>query len=125
MISEKNYKRMATEALEIIKLYPDDIKDKIPSKLIEELERNRQPDLKVSLDKDKKLHEQDVCDETLVMMYMIYRNYIAAPEDKARFDEILERFDKETREQYDPANLFKKDENKQDHNLNSSHQDRE
>lgn len=125
MISEKNYKRMATEVLEIIKLYPEDAKDKIPSKLIEELERNRQPDLKVSLDKDKKLHEQDVCDETLVMMYMIYRNYIAAPEDKARFDEILERFDKETREKYDPANLFKKPEDKQGPNSNGSSKDRE
>lgn len=125
MISEKNYKRMATEVLEVIKLYPEDTRDKIPSKLVEELERNRLLDLKVSLDKDKKLHEQDVCDETLVMMYMIYRNYIAAPEEKARFDEILERFDKETREKYDPANLFKKQEDKQDPSLNNSHQDRE
>ena len=125
MISEENYKRMATEVLEIIKLYPNDTKDKIPSKLIEELEKNRLADLKVSLDKDKKLHEQDVCDETLVMMYMIYRNYIAAPEDKARFDEILEKFDKQTREQYDPANLFKKPEDKHDEGSNGSHQDRE
>ena len=41
MISEKNYKRMATEVLEIINLYPKDTRDKIPSKIIEELERNR------------------------------------------------------------------------------------
>lgn len=125
MISESNYKRMATEVLEIIKLYPDDIKDKIPSKLIDEFEKNRLPDLKVTLDKSKKLHEQDVCDETLVMVYMIYRNYVASAEDKARFDEILERFDKKTREQYDPANLFKKPEDKSEPSLNSSHQNRE
>lgn len=124
MISEKNYKRMATEVLEIIKLYPEDTRDKIPSKLIEELERYRLSDLKVSLDKDKKLHEQNVCDETLVMMYMIYRNYIADPEEKARFDEILEKFDKQTREQYDPAKLFEKPENKQEPRSNTLHQDR-
>ena len=124
MISEKNFKRMATEVLEIIKLYPEDVKCKIPSKLIEELERNRQLNLKVSLDKDKKLYEQDVCDETLVMMYMIYRNYIATPEDKARFDEILERFDEETREKYDPANLFKKPKDRPVPNPNGSSKDR-
>ena len=125
MISEKNYKRMATEVLEIINLYPKDTRDKIPSKIIEELERNRLLDFKVSLDKDKKIHEQDVCDETLVMMYMIYRNYIAAPADKARFDEILERFDKQTREQYDPAKLFEKPENRQEPDSKGSHKDRE
>ena len=125
MISESNYKRMATEVLAIIKLYPEEIRDKIPAKLIEELKKNRLSDLKVSLYKDKKLHEQDVCDETLVMMYMIYRNYIATPEDKARFDEILERFDKQTREQYDPAKLFEKPENKQSPSSNGSHQDRQ
>ena len=77
MISEQNYKRMATEVLEIINLYPEETKDKIPSKLIAELEKNRLPDLKVVLDKNKKLHEQDICDESLVLIYMIYRNYIA------------------------------------------------
>jgi hypothetical protein len=125
MISEKNYKRMATEVLEIINLYPEDTRDKIPSKLIEELEKNRLSNLKVTLDKDKKLYEQDVCDETLVMMYMIYRNYIAAPEEKARFDEMLEKFDKQTREQYDPAKLFEKPVKKQEPNSSASHQDRE
>lgn len=108
MISESNYKRMATEVLEILSLYPEDTKEKIPHKLIEELEKNRIPGFEVHLDKNKKLHEQEICDETLVMIYMIYRNYIAEPTEKAHFDEILNKFDEETRKQYDPANLFKK-----------------
>ena len=107
MISESNYKRMATEVLEILKLYPEGTRGKIPAKLIAELEKNRLPDLKVKLDKDKKLHEQELCDETLVMVYMIYRNYIAGPDEKAYFDDILNKFDEETRKQYDPANIFK------------------
>ena len=34
MISERNYKRMATEVLEILKLYPEEMQDKVPEKLI-------------------------------------------------------------------------------------------
>lgn len=124
MISESNYRRMATEVLEIINLYPEDAKGKIPKKLIADFEKNRLPDLKVSLDTDKKLYEQEVCDETLVMMYMIYRNYIAGPEEKATFDEILEKFDKQTREQYDPSKLFDSNEQPQNIKPNNSQQDR-
>ena len=111
MISEKNYPRMVTEVLEILKLYPKDIQSRVPTKLISEFEKHKLIDLKVKLDESKKLYEQDVCDETLVMMYMIYRNYIAGPSEKAQFDEILKSFDKEIREKYDPAKIFKSDEN--------------
>ena len=106
MISEKNYQRMATEVLEIISLYPNNIKEKLPKKLIDKLEKDRLPNLKVKLDKTKKLYEQDVCDETLVLVYMIYRDYIAGPDEKKYFDNILKSFDEETKKQYDPVNLF-------------------
>lgn len=118
MISESNYKRMATEVLEIINVYPENIKEKIPAKLISEFEKNRLPNLQVNLDKNKKLHEQDICEETLVMIYMIYRNYIATPQEKASFDKILNKFDEETRKQYDPDNLFK------NNNEGTSHSER-
>ena len=123
MISEDNYKRMATEVLEIINLYPEKIKEKIPAKLISEFEKNRLPDLKVQLNKDKKLYEQDLCDETLVMVYMLYRNYIAEPEEKSHFDNILNKFDEETRKKYDPANLFKNNRS-EINNQDNTHQDR-
>ena len=97
---------MATEVLEIISLYPNNIKEKLPKKLIDKLEKDRLPNLKVKLDKTKKLYEQDVCDETLVLVYMIYRDYIAGPDEKKYFDNILKRFDEETKKQYDPVNLF-------------------
>ncbi len=107
MISENNFKRMSTEVLEILKLYPEKTKNKIPHKLIEELERNRLPNYEVKLDKNKKLYEQNICDETLVLTYMIYRSYIATPEERAKIDETLNKFDKETMEKYNPDNLFK------------------
>ena len=112
MIKESNFRRMATEVLAIVDLYPKSTRDKIPTQLIEELQRNKLPDLKVNLDKNKKLHEQDICEESLVMTYMIYRSYIASPEEQVLFDKILNKFDEETRKKYDPNNIFKKkDEN--------------
>lgn len=107
MIDEKNYRRMATEVLALIDIYPNSIKEKIPHKLIEELKRHRLPDLKVQLDESKKLYEQDVCDETVVMMYMIYRHYIGGSEEKEKFDQVLKGFDEQIRAQYNPDNLFK------------------
>ena len=107
MVNESNYKRMATEVLEILNIYPEQIRNKIPSKLINELQKHRIPDLQVNIDKNKKLYEQDVCEETLVMTYMIFRSYIATPEEKEAFDRILNQFDEETRKKYDPNNLFK------------------
>ena len=93
-------------------LYPKSTRDKIPAQLIEELQRNKLPDLKVNLDKNKKLHEQDICEESLVMTYMIYRSYIASPEEQVLFDKILNKFDEETRRKYDPNNIFKKKDEK-------------
>lgn len=112
MIKESNFRRMATEVLAIVDLYPKSTRDKIPAKLIEELQRNKLPDLKVNLDKNKKLYEQDICEESLVMTYMIYRSYIASPEEQVLFDKILNKFDEETRRKYDPNNIFKKKDEK-------------
>ncbi len=109
MIDNKNYRRMASEVLKILSIYPEDIRKKIPTSLIAEFEKNKLPDLNVNLDKNKKLYEQDICDETLVMMYIIYRNYIAEPQEKEKFDKILNEFDEEIRKKYDTNNLFKKD----------------
>lgn len=108
MINEKNYERMATEVLEIINLYPQKVKEKISKRLIEELEKHKLPNLDVKLDKNKKIYEQDICDESLVFIYMIYRDYIASPEEKANFDNILNKFDEEIKMKYNPDNLFKR-----------------
>lgn len=107
MISEKNYERMATEILEIINLYPQKVKEKIPERLIEELEKHKLSNLDVKLDKNKKIYEQDICDESLVFIYMIYRDYIASPEEKAKIDNIIDEFDEEIKMKYNPDNLFK------------------
>lgn len=112
MISEKNYERMATEVLEIINLYPKDTREKIPKRLISELEKHRLPNFNVKLNKNKKVYEQDICDESLVFIYMIYRDYIAGPEEKAYFDNILNKFDEEIRMKCNPDNLFKSKEEK-------------
>lgn len=126
MISENNFKRMSTEVLEILKLYPEKTKNKIPHKLIEELERNKLPNYEVKLDKNKKLHEQNICDETLVLTYMIYKSYIATVEERAKFDDILNKFDKETMEKYNPDNLFKNNRDTKDTNnsTGNSHSER-
>ena len=113
MIDEKNYKRMATEVLEILNLYPENIKEKIPAEIINELRKNKLVDLDVNLDKDKKLYEQDICDETLVMIYTLYRDYIASPQEKEKFNNILDEFDEETKKKYSPDNLFKKEAGKE------------
>ena len=120
MIQDSNFKRMSTEVLKILELYPKSIRDKIPSQLLAELQKNKLPDFKVKLDQNKKLYEQDICDESLVMIYMIYRNYIALPEEKVWFDKVLNKFDEETRKKYDPNNIFKRNDSKEKNTDSSS-----
>ena len=60
MIKESNFRRMATEVLAIVDLCPKSTRDKIPAKLIEELQRNKLPDLKVNLSRIKKTVDQTI-----------------------------------------------------------------
>lgn len=107
MILEKNYSTMCAEVLEILKYCPQSDIDKIPQKLIKSLEQNKTVNLNVYIDPNKGIFEQDVTNETIIMMFIIFRNWWATEEEKKEIDKILEENDLKYNELYSVENIFK------------------
>lgn len=108
MISEKNYNRMATEVLELLKSFPEEKVQKIPKSLLQLLESNKDSSHIPHIDSNKKLLEQDVCNETIILMYLIYRDFWASPEEKNKVNTILKSVEKNYNEKFSAENMFKK-----------------
>ena len=100
MVNNENYGRMAAEVLELLKYFPKKQVNKIPKSLIEQFKQGRDTSIEVIIDDSKKLFEQNVCDETQIMMYLIYRDFWATPKDKEKLNEILNIIDKDYKEKY-------------------------
>lgn len=108
MVLEKNYSTMCAEVLEILKHCPESDVNKIPKKLIDSLELNKELNTKVIINPDKGIFEQNVNTETIIMMFIIFRNYWATEEEKIEIDEILKENEIKYKELYSVENLFKK-----------------
>ena len=108
MVLEKNYSTMCAEVLEILKYCPESDVIKISKKLIESLELNKELNSKVIINPDKGIFEQNVSNETIIMMFIIFRNYWATEEEKNEIDEILKENEIKYKELYSVDNLFKK-----------------
>lgn len=105
------------ETIEIIMHMEDEMKEKIPQKLITFLNKNKIRDYKPSIDFSKNILEQDLLFETKSIIAVIYREYIATPNKKK---ELIEwdkknelKIEEEKRKKYNPDKIFKSDEKKE------------
>lgn len=89
MVQEKNFNKMCSEVLEILKCYPKEDIEKIPDKIINKLNENKDANHKVIIDPNKSIFDQPVLEETIIMMFLILRNYWSTPEEKKEIDDIL------------------------------------
>ena len=104
---DKNKFNMAcNETIEIIMHMEDEMKEKIPQKLITFLNKNKIRDYKPSIDFSKNILEQDLLFETKSIIAVIYREYIATPNKKK---ELIEwdkknelKIEEEKRKKYNP-----------------------
>ena len=66
---------------------------------------------KVNIDYTKSINEQELLQETRVVLSLIYRDYICSPEKRNTLIQVdkeeLARIENELREKYNPDNLFK------------------
>jgi len=108
MVLEKNYSTMCAEVLEILKYCPESDVNKIPKKLIESLELNKELNSRVIINPDKGIFEQNVSNETIIMIFIIFRNYWATEKEKKEKNEILKENEIKYKELYSVNNLFKK-----------------
>lgn len=102
-------KKALTEVYMIINMLPDEIRNKISKSFIEmcekEMETNYLPDIEMLLEEEK------IMSETVVILGMIYRDYICSSEEKEKLikeekEKMLNEI-KENEEKYSYENLFK------------------
>lgn len=107
MVKEKNFKLMCSEVLEILKYCPKSDVEKLPTKMINLFKQNKLEGANINIDPNKTIFEQNICEETLVTMCLIYRDYWATKEEKSELDKILKENQKKLNELYDYSNMFK------------------
>lgn len=107
MVKEKNFKLMCSEVLEILNYCPKSDVEKLPTKMINLFKQNQLEGANINIDPNKTIFEQNICEETLVTMCLIYRDYWATKEEKSELDKILKENQEKLNELYDYSNMFK------------------
>ena len=120
---EEKYKESFAEVSEIFKLMPESMVNKIPVGLRTIIENEKstiyKPDIKEPLEECK------LKDETIIIMALIYRDFLCSKEEKEKLlqrdAEGLKKAEEELHEKYDVDNIFKKNktvvEKKQEENV--------
>ena len=116
---KQEYKEAFTEVNEIIKMMPDELINKIPSKFRKMLEEERDEEYNPNI--QEPLEKQKLKNETIIILGLIYRDFLCSPDEKRRLQEkdamelqkMQKAIEEEIREKYNPDDIFKnKNENK-------------
>lgn len=110
---KQEYMEAFTEVNEIIKMMPEELVNKIPNKFREMIEEERYkeyvPNIQEPLEKCK------LKNETIIILGLIYRDFLCSPEERKRLQEkdakelaeVQKAIEKENREKYNPDDIFK------------------
>ena len=101
-----------SEVDEILDLLEDEYAKRIPEKIRTFIKEERDDEYKPIIDVDKPLLEQNISREAMVLLAVVYLNYLCDSEQEKQ--ELLNEFAKNEEEKnaleerYNPDNLFKK-----------------
>ena len=107
------YEEAFVEVDEILKMMPIDLISKIPMKFRQVISENKAKDYKIEI--KEPLEEEKLKEETVVILGLIYRDFLASPDEREELQlkdaEELKRIELEMKQQYDIDNVFKKRKN--------------
>lgn len=107
---ERAYEEAFTEVEEVIKLMPIDLVSKIPAQFRQTISENKATNYKVVI--KEPLEEQKLKKETIAILGLIYRDFLASPEEREQLQmkdaEELNKIEQRMQEQYDIENIFEK-----------------
>lgn len=107
---ERAYEEAFAEVDEILKIMPIDLLSKIPIKFRKLISENKTSNYKIDI--QEPLDEEKLKEETIVILGLIYRDFLASPEEReelhAQDAEELRRVEEEMKQKYDMENIFKK-----------------
>lgn len=107
---ERTYEEAFAEVDEILKSMPIDLLSKIPAQFREIISKNKAKNYKVEI--HEPLEEEKLKEETVVILGLIYRDFLASPEEKEELQlkdaEEYQKIQEELKRQYDIQNVFEK-----------------
>lgn len=107
---ERVYQEAFAEVDEIFKIMPIDLLSKIPAQFRQMILENKADNYTIEI--KEPLDEKILKKETVVILGLIYRDFLASPEEKEELQlkdaEELKKIEEEMQKQYDMDNLFKK-----------------
>ena len=115
------YKEAFAEVDEILKIMPIELLTKIPTKFRSIISENKANDYVIEI--QEPLDEEKLKEETIVILGLIYRDFLASPEEREELQlkdaEELKRIEEEMQQQYDIQNIFNKRKNKENENVST------
>lgn len=103
-----------TEVYEIFKLMPKELLNKVPKKFYEMIEEEKSTEYSPNI--KEPLEQQKLKNETIIILGLIYRDFLCSPEEKKilqekdarEFQEVQKALEDEIRQKYNPDDIFKK-----------------
>ena len=99
MMSDKT-KKVYSEVYAFLNIISEEDRNKVPKKLKEMIEEEREKEYTPSYTFEIPIEEQEISDEAIAMIALIHLNYWCEDENEKKYQEEL-------REKYNPDNLFK------------------
>lgn len=111
MIKKENYSKAYTEILKIIEYLPDSEYQKIPQKLIEELNENSDKEYIFDIQSEEDFEKKELLKETEYIIYVLYRNYLSDEEEREQLIQLEKKAHNDSEEnkrmKYNPDDIFK------------------
>ena len=106
---KQEYREAFTEVYEIFNLMPKEILNKIPNGFYEIIEENRDKEYNAVI--KEPLEEQQLKDETILILGLIYRDFLCALDERIELQKKdarqLKQIKDEIRKKYNTDNIFK------------------
>ena len=107
-----NYKNAFTEVYTIIQELDEEELNKIPPKVVEVIKNNMNEEYKFELDEELELKEQPMLPETKAILFNLFRDYLATPEQKEKIikmqNEARQKNEERKRQQHSSSVEFNK-----------------
>ena len=105
-----------SELFEIINLLDESEKNKIPTKIYENIKSQKSKEYINQYNTLDDINENNIEEKTAILLTSLYLDYIANDEEKKEVEDVLKENEKQLSEKYSTENMFKnrnKEENKQ------------
>ena len=96
MVKSNNRKNAYQEAYTILQELDEEEYLKIPLEVIQALKENRNEEYYYEVDEDTELKYQPMLPETKAILFNIFRDYLATPEQKEKIKKIIQDIIKNT-----------------------------